>query len=61
MPNKRSKDKRSVSVYVPAEVKEALESESRRLGVPMSELITRFYRDALEQRGYKFDKEECDD
>lgn len=53
MPNKRDKKKRGISVYVPIEIKSALVSEAERLKIPMSELITKFYTDALEARGYK--------
>lgn len=60
MPNQRHKDKKGISVYVPTEIKDALTQEAEMLGMPMSELITRIYRDALVQRGYKINGEkEC--
>ena len=56
MPNQRKKGKKGISVYVPEDIKNALVHEAERLGIPMSELVTRIYRDALEQRGYQITK-----
>ena len=58
MPNQRKKGKKGISVYVPEDIKNALVHEAERLRIPMSELVTRIYRDALEQRGYKITKGE---
>lgn len=52
MPNQRKKGKKGISVYVPEAIKDALVQEAEKQGVPMSELITKIYRDALSQRGY---------
>ena len=56
MPNQRKKGKKGISVYVPEDIKNALVHEAERLSIPMSELVTRIYRDALEQRGYQITK-----
>lgn len=52
MPNQRKKGKKGISVYVPEAIKNALVQEAKKQGVPMSDLITRIYRDALTERGY---------
>ena len=52
MPNKRNKDKRGISVYVPNQIKDALVAEAERRGVPMSELVTEIYRAELSRLGY---------
>lgn len=52
MPNQRKKDKKGISVYVPDKIKAALAAESKRRGIPMSELVTEFYKTALEKLGY---------
>ena len=59
MPNQRKKGKKGISVYVPEAIKNALVQEAEKQGVPMSDLITRIYRDALMQRGYKIGRASC--
>ena len=58
MPNKRNKNKRGISVYVPNPIKDALVAEAKRRGVPMSELVTEFYRAELSRLGYKVNPNE---
>lgn len=52
MPGQRNSDKRGMSVYVPSDIKDAIEAESKKQGVPMSVLVTRFYRSKLRSLGY---------
>lgn len=41
-----------MSVYIPSDIKSAIEAEAKKQGVPMSVLVTRFYRDKLRSLGY---------
>ena len=57
MPNVRASNKRGISVYVPDEIKAALANEALARGIPLSQLVTQIYVEAIKHFGAKTKKE----
>ena len=61
MPNQRKKSKKGISVYVPGIVHDSLRAEAEKIGITLSEYVTRLYREELKRRGYKIEEENKDE
>ena len=53
MPNKRSDNKRGISVYVPKDIKDGIQKLAQDRGIAMSDLVTTLYREELKRAGIK--------
>ena len=53
MPNKRSDNKRGISVYVPKDIKDGIQKLAKDRGIAMSDLVTTLYREELKRAGIK--------